>query len=296
MSDLLEPAFRNLPLAAVESTPVSDEARVRERSLVGWLKGHGSAAVGFSGGVDSAYLACVSIDALGAENVLAIIGRSASYPAEQWATARAVADRFSVPVLEVETEEMLDPRYAANPTNRCYYCKTELWSRLAPIARARGLAVLVDGTNADDLSDHRPGAAAAREHHVRSPLAELGFTKAEIRSLSHARGIPTWSQPSSPCLSSRIPYGTAVTPERLARVEAAERALRALGISGDLRVRHHGDLARVELAPEELERWLGADVGRLREAVRQAGYAHVALDLRGFRSGSLNVLSGVTAA
>jgi uncharacterized protein len=296
VSELLEPAFRNRPIAAVESTPVSDEARARERSLVGWLKGHGSAAVGFSGGVDSAYLACVSIDALGADKVLAIIGRSASYPAEQWATARAVADRFGVPVLEVDTEEMLDPRYAANPTNRCYYCKTELWSRLAPIARARGLAVLVDGTNADDLSDHRPGAAAAREHSVRSPLAELGFTKAEIRSLSHERGIPTWSQPSSPCLSSRIPYGTAVTPERLARVEAAERALRALGIVGDMRVRHHGDLARVELAPEELERWLGPDVGRLREAVRQAGYARVALDLRGFRSGSLNVLSGVTAA
>ena len=253
-------------------------------------------AVGFSGGVDSAYLACVAIGALSADRVLAIIGRSASYPAEQWATARAVADRFAVPVLEVDTEEILDPRYAANPTNRCYFCKTELWSRLAPIARARGLAVLADGTNGDDLSDHRPGAAAAREHGVRSPLAELGFTKVEIRALSHVRGIPTWSQPSSPCLSSRIPYGTAVTPERLARVEAAERALRALGIGGDLRVRHHGDLARVELAPGELERWLGADVVRLREAVREAGYARVALDLRGFRSGSLNVLGGVTAA
>ena len=296
MSDLLEPAFHNLPLAAVESTPVSDEARVRERSLVDWLKGHGSAAIGFSGGVDSAYLACVAIDALGAEHVLAIIGRSASYPAEQWATARAVADRFGVRVLEVDTEEMLDPRYAANPTNRCYFCKAELWSRLVPIARERGLTVLVDGTNGDDLSDHRPGAAAAREHGVRSPLAELGFTKAEIRLLSRERGIPTWSQPSSPCLSSRIPYGTAVTPERLARVEAAERALRALGVVGDLRVRHHGDLARVELAPAELEHWLGADVARLREAVRGAGYARVALDLRGFRSGSLNVLGGVTAA
>ena len=264
--------------------------------MVAWLKEFGSAAVGFSGGVDSAYLACVAIDVLGIESVLAIIGRSASYPAEQWATARAVADRFGVPVLEVDTEEMLDPRYVANPTNRCYFCKTELWSRLAPIAQARGLAILVDGTNSDDLADHRPGAAAAREHGVRSPLAELGFTKADIRALSHERGIPTWSQPSSPCLSSRIPYGTAVTPDRLARVEAAERALRALGIAGDLRVRHHGDLARVELAPGELERWLGADVTSLREAVREAGYARVALDLRGFRSGSLNILGGVTAA
>ena len=295
MSELLQPTVTDLPIADAV-TPASAHAREKERSLVGWLKGHGSAAIGFSGGVDSAYLACVAIDALGAESVLAIIGRSASYPAEQWATARAVADRFGVPVLEVDTEEMLDPRYAANPTNRCYFCKTELWSRLAPIARARGLAVLVDGTNADDLTDYRPGAAAAREHGVRSPLAELGFTKAEIRSLSHEREIPTWSQPSSPCLSSRIPYGTAVTPERLARVEAAERALRALGVIGDLRVRHHGDLARVELAPGELDRWLGADVGMLREAVRKAGFTRVTLDLRGFRSGSLNVLGGVTAA
>jgi uncharacterized protein len=295
VSNLVRSSLPDAQIAAAPPTG-SVDARAKERSLIDWLRGYGSAAVGFSGGVDSAYLACVAIDALGAESVLAIIGRSVSYPAEQWATARAVADRFGVPVLEVDTEELLDPRYAANPTNRCYYCKTELWARLAPIARARGLAVLVDGTNGDDLSDHRPGAAAAREYSVRSPLAELGFTKAEIRSLSHDRGIPTWSQPSSPCLSSRIPYGTAVTAERLARVEAAERALRALGISGDLRVRHHGDLARVELAPAELERWLGDDATRLREAVRGAGYARVALDLRGFRSGSLNVLGGVTAA
>jgi pyridinium-3,5-biscarboxylic acid mononucleotide sulfurtransferase len=296
VSDRVLPSLPHSPIAAAEPATASAEARAKERALVAWLKGFGSTAIGFSGGVDSAYLGCVAIDALGADRVLAIIGRSASYPAEQWATARAVADRFGVPVLEVDTEEMLDPRYVANPTNRCYFCKTELWSRLAPIARVRGLAVLVDGTNSDDLSDHRPGAVAAREHGVRSPLAELGFTKADIRALSHERGIQTWSQPSSPCLSSRIPYGTAVTPDRLARVEAAERALRALGIAGDLRVRHHGDLARVELTPGELERWLGADVTSLREAVRAAGYKRVALDLRGFRSGSLNVLGGVTAA
>jgi uncharacterized protein len=274
----------------------SPEAHDKEQELFAWFAEHGSVAIGFSGGVDSAYLACAAVDALGRDNVLAIIGRSASYPAEQWATARAVAERFSVPVLEVDTEEMLDPRYAANPTNRCYFCKTELWSRLAPIARARGLAILIDGTNADDLTDHRPGAIAAREHGVQSPLAALGFTKADIRALSRERGLPTWAQPSSPCLSSRLPYGTPVTPERLARVEAAERALRALGVTGDMRVRHHGDLARVELTPRELDRWLGADPTRLRDAVKAAGYARVALDLRGFRSGSLNVLSGVTAA
>ena len=138
MSELLRSTVPDLNTAAVACAPVLAHARAKERVLLGWLRAHGSAAIGFSGGVDSAYLACVAIDALGAESVLAIIGRSASYPAEQWATARAVADRFGVPVLEIDTEEMLDPRYAANPTNRCYFCKTELWSRLGPIALARG--------------------------------------------------------------------------------------------------------------------------------------------------------------
>ena len=253
--------------------------------------------VGYSGGVDSAYLACVAVAALGPERMLAVIGRSASYPAEQWSTARAVAEQFGIPLLEVNTDELNDPNYAANPSNRCYFCKSELWSRLLPVARERGLAVVVDGTNADDVGDWRPGAQAAREQGVSSPLAELGFTKREIRELSRARGLPTWAQPSSPCLSSRLPYGMAVTPERLSTVERAERALRALGVTGDLRVRHHGDLARVELGPDELAAWLAPDERRrLAAAVRAAGFARVAIDLRGFRSGSLNVLSGVSAA
>jgi uncharacterized protein len=169
---------------------------------------------------------------------------------------------------------------------------------LAPIAAGRALAVVVDGTNADDLGDYRPGARAARERDVASPLAELGFTKDDVRRLSRARGIPTWSQPSSPCLSSRIPYGTSVTVDRLRDVEAAERAARALGVRGDLRVRHHGALARVELGGAELEAWLAPERQRaLRDAiVRAAGFTRVALDLRGFRSGSLNVLGGVAAA
>jgi uncharacterized protein len=212
-------------------------------------------------------------------------------------SARATAERLGLPLLEVDTDELRDPRYVANPTNRCYFCKSELWSRLVPIARTRGLAAVVDGTNADDLTDHRPGAAAAREWGVESPLAALGFTKAEIRARSRERGLATWAQPSSPCLSSRIPYGTAVTPERLAQVERAERALRALGVGGDLRVRHHGDLARVELTRDELARALAPARARaMRDAVRGAGFARVALDLAGFRSGSLNVLSGVSAA
>lgn len=266
----------------------------KEHALIEWLRTRGSVLIGFSGGVDSAYLACVAVDALGSANVLAVIGKSPSYPEAQWAAARDVARRFDVPVLEVNTDELADPRYAANPTNRCYFCKSELWSRLVPTAQQRGLACVVDGANADDRSDYRPGARAASEWAVLSPLAELGFTKAEIRELSRRRGLPTWRQPSAPCLSSRIPYGTSVTPTRLRQVEAAEAALRSLGIEGDLRVRYHGDLARVELPAGDVSRWLEpAAAERLRAAVASAGFARVALDLRGFRSGSLNVLGGV---
>jgi len=270
--------------------------REKECFLAEWLRTRGSVLIGFSGGVDSAYLACISVDVLGQSNVLAVIGKSASYPEAQWAAARDVARQFRVPVLEVDTEELLDARYTANPTNRCYFCKTELWSRLAPIATARGLACVVDGSNADDLSDYRPGARAAAEWGVLSPLATLGFTKADIRALSRRRGIPTWRQPSAPCLSSRIPYGTMVTTERLRRIEAAEAALRALGIAGDLRVRYHGDLARIELPSNEIAAWLAPDAAaRMRDAVQDVGFLRVAIDLRGFRSGSLNVLSGVVA-
>ena len=292
MSSLPAPDPRARPHAEPTAVTASDEAL--ERALVGWLRERRSAAVGFSGGVDSAYLACVARDALGREGVVAVIGRSASYPAVQWTRAREVADRYDLPVVEVDTDELHDPSYAANPSNRCYFCKTELWRRVLPVATAQGMAVVVDGTNADDLGDHRPGAAAARERGVRSPLAELGFTKDAIRRLSRARGLPTWSQPSAPCLASRIPYGTAVTAERLRRVERAEEAVRALGVAGDLRVRDHGELARVELAADELPRWLDAGAAAaLSAAVREAGFARVALDLRGFRSGSLNVLAGV---
>jgi uncharacterized protein len=281
-----------------ESVHRAASAAEKERRLGEWLIARGPVVIGFSGGVDSAYLACVALDTLGAARVLAVIGRSASYPAEQWETARRVADQFGIPIHEIDTDELSDPNYAANPSNRCYFCKSELWSRVVPLAREHGFATVLDGTNADDLTDHRPGAAAGAERGVLSPLALLGFTKAEIRERSRLRGIPTWEQPSSPCLASRIPYGTAVTPSRLAQVERAERALRALGIRGDMRVRCHGDLARVELPAAELDHWLAPDAARrLRAAVREAaGFARVAIDLRGYRSGSLNVLAGVTAA
>jgi uncharacterized protein len=282
-----------MQISALAHDP-TPEARAREARLADWFRARGSALIGFSGGVDSAYLACVALESLGPERVLAVIGRSASYPEAQWTRAREVADRFGVPVLEVNTDEMHDPRYAANPTNRCYFCKSELWGRLAPVAESRGLAVVVDGTNADDLGDHRPGAKAAKEHGVASPLAELGFTKSEIRSLSGARGIPTWDQPSSPCLSSRLPYGTEVTAQRLRAVEVAEAALRALGIDGNLRVRYFGTLAKVELDPGPRAYWSeGEPRARLDAAVRSGGFVDVEVDPRGFRSGGLNVLAGI---
>ena len=278
------------------ATP-SDSALVRrEAELAAWLEARAPVAIGFSGGVDSAYLAVAARLALEPDRVLAIIGRSPSYPAAQWAAAREVARAFDVPVLELDTAELEDPRYAANPSNRCYFCKSELWTKLVPVARERGFATVVDGTNADDLSDWRPGAQAAREHGVSSPLAELGFSKQDIRDASRRLGLPTWQQPSSPCLSSRLPYGIEVTSERLRQIERAEEALRGLGIVGDLRVRYHEDLARVELAPDELSRWLEPRrFALVRNALVGAGFERVALDLRGFRSGSLNVLHGVVA-
>jgi uncharacterized protein len=274
--------------------PNNSAALDKERALVTWLQTQGSIAIGYSGGVDSAYLAAVAVETLGPENVLAIIGRSASYPESQWANARAVGEGIGLTITEIGTDELNDPRYAANPTNRCYYCKSELWTRLVPVATSAGISTVADGSNADDVHDHRPGALASRENHVHSPLATCGLTKADIRVRSQARGLPTWQQPSSPCLSSRIPYGTPVTVGRLRRVEQAEAALRDLGITGDLRVRHFGARARVELSETELSTWSHGDrVGQLTVAVQSAGYSEVEIDPRGFRSGGMNELAGI---
>ena len=261
----------------------------RERALVAWLGARHSVLIGYSGGVDSAYLAAVALETLGPERAIGVIGRSASYPEAQWVAARETAARIGLSVRELETNELNDPRYAANPSNRCYFCKTELWSRVGLLAAELGITTIVDGTNADDLHTHRPGMRAALERGVVSPLAAVGLTKAEIRFLSVQRGLPTWDQPSSPCLSSRLPTGTQVTPLRLAKVEAAERAARAVGIRGNLRVRYHGDTARVELDVPELAAWRTGDSRHvLRGAVTSAGFSRVELDLRGFRSGKTN--------
>jgi pyridinium-3,5-biscarboxylic acid mononucleotide sulfurtransferase len=271
-----------------------ETSATRERRLLGWLRAQSSVAIGYSGGVDSAYLAAVAAETIGRDRVLAIIGRSASFPEAQRQNALTTGERIGLRIVEVDTDELNDPQYASNPTNRCYFCKTELWSRLVPVAKHHGITVIADGSNADDEHEHRPGARAAREHGVASPLAAASLTKADIRERSRVRGLPTWQQPSSPCLSSRIPYGTPVTLGRLRRVEQAEAAVRALGVVGDLRVRHFGQLARVELSPRELAEWLSPERSiTLRAAVLAAGYTEVEIDPRGFRSGGLNELAGI---
>ncbi len=247
-----------------------------------------SVLLGYSGGVDSALLAVVLRQELGRKRLLAAIGRSASYPQAQWAAARQLADRFDIPVLEIATDELADPRYLANPTNRCFFCKTELWRRLIPAAQQRGLAVVCDGTNADDLGEHRPGYAAGRAAGIRSPLAEVGMTKADVRTAAHALGIPNWNAPAAPCLSSRMAYGLAITPRRLAQVEQAEAYLRALGVTGDLRVRHLGDRARIEVEPPWIP-WVSGRLPAITARLVDLGFAAVDVDAHGYRRGSLLV-------
>ncbi|HEX4601388.1 MAG TPA: ATP-dependent sacrificial sulfur transferase LarE [Gemmatimonadales bacterium] len=245
-----------------------------------------SALVGYSGGVDSALLAVVLRQELGRARMLAVIGRSASLPRAQADAARALAQRHDVPLAEVDTHELEDPRYLANAPNRCFFCKAELWSRLVPEARARGLAVACDGTNADDLTEHRPGYAAGRAAGVRSPLAEVGLTKTEIRAAARALELPVWDAPAAPCLSSRVAYGLAITPERLGQVERAEAYLRGLGVTGNLRVRHHGDRARIEVE-ERWIAWVAARLAAVRAQLTAWGFAQVEVDPRGYRRGGL---------
>lgn len=252
----------------------------------------GRLVLGYSGGVDSALLAVVATRALSPSGFLAVIGRSASYPEAQWRTAHDLALRFGIPLRELETRELDDSRYLSNPVNRCYFCKAELWTRLAAVAREEGFDAVIDGTNADDLGEHRPGLAAAAERGVRSPLAELGWTKADVRSAARELGLPTWDAPASPCLSSRVRYGLAITPMRLSQVERAEALVRELGVTGDLRVRHLGDTARIEVRPEEFPlvdaRWNEIDSG-----FRELGFSAVERDPRGYHRGGLLALEPV---
>jgi pyridinium-3,5-biscarboxylic acid mononucleotide sulfurtransferase len=246
----------------------------------------GSACVGYSGGVDSVYLAKVTREVLGKDRMIAVLGVSASLPALQRDVALQCANDFDIPVAELPTDEMNDANYVANSSNRCYFCKSELWTKLSAYATQHGYAVVIDGTNADDVSDHRPGMRAADEAAIRSPLLEANLTKAEIRQLSRAAGLPTWDMPSAPCLSSRLAYGVSVTRERLQQVETAEERIRALGFR-EFRVRHHGDAARLEFAPAELDRAV-ARGRRIYEEVADLGFDRILLDVEGYRRGALN--------
>jgi pyridinium-3,5-biscarboxylic acid mononucleotide sulfurtransferase len=272
--------------------PVADgDLCRRETALRERLRTLPSLIVAYSGGVDSAYLAWVANDVLG-PRALAVTADSPSYPERHRAMAVSIATGFRLAHEIIQTAEMERPEYRANGTDRCYHCKHELYTHLTALARARGFAAVADGNNADDRGDYRPGRQAAREFGVISPLDEAGLTKADIRRLSHDAGLPCWDEPASACLSSRIPYFSEVTADKLRVIEQAENAVRALGFR-IVRVRHHGEVARIELAQEEMGRALDPAVASaLDRALRTLGFRYVALDLKGYRLGSLN--EGVT--
>ncbi len=244
-----------------------------------------SVLVAYSGGVDSALVMAVAHRELG-ERALACIGVSPSYPTREMRDAVKLAEQIGVPYRLVNTTEYLDANYAANPTNRCYFCKSELHDQLKKVANEEGWQMVLDGNNSSDLGDYRPGMEAARERGVRSPLIEANVSKAEVRELAHYLGLPVWDKPAMACLSSRVPHGTAITPELLRQIESAEDVLVDLGFR-QFRVRHHNELARIELPAEDFPQALAQHTALL-TGIRAAGYRFVTLDLAGFRSGSLN--------
>lgn len=248
----------------------------------------GSVAVAYSGGVDSAFLAKVALDELG-DSACAVMGISESVARSEIEDARDLARKFSLNFIELQTEEMADPNYSANPVNRCYYCKSELFDVIRNWTQGKPYQWVCDGANADDKGDWRPGSQAAAERAVRSPLAEAGMTKNDIRLVSRELGLPTWDKPAIACLSSRFPYGTTITPEAIRQVDLAEDLLREMGFR-QLRVRHHGEIARIEVEPDDILRLAEPAVRqKVVDGFLEIGYKYVTLDLKGYQRGSLNI-------
>jgi uncharacterized protein len=267
--------------------PATSLTNSKEQRLRQLFREMGSVVVAFSGGVDSTYVAFVANSELG-ERAVCVTGESASLPAYQRAETARLVEQFGFHAETIKTHELEQPGYVNNGPNRCFFCKDELYQRLEPFARARNIEFIVDGSTTDDLGDYRPGRAAAGKHGVRSPLVEVGLSKEEVRELSRIAGLPTWNKPASPCLSSRIAYGTQVTIERLTTIDQGEDILRSMGFR-EFRVRHHDQLVRLEIAPAEIERALQREVvDELARRFRALGFKYVTLDLHGFRSGALN--------
>ena len=262
-------------------------ATLKEQQLRKIFRELGSVVVAYSGGVDSSYVAYVANAELG-PRAICITGQSASLPSYQQAEIDRVVNDFGFHHEVIQTEELDNPSYQANNPDRCFFCKDELYGKLEAIAATRGIEAIVDGSTTDDINDFRPGRQAAKQHAVRSPLIEVGMSKSEVRELSRRVGLPTWDKPASPCLSSRIAYGTAVTIERLSKVDRGEEIMREFGFR-EFRVRHHDTLVRLEISPAEMDRVLRKEVlDQIAARFRELGFKYVTLDLEGFRSGSMN--------